>query len=198
MSDATLPQAGWYADPEDPSRERWWNGSGWSDHKRPSTVAAAPTTPPAVARAPSVAAVPSIPPAPAVVPAATGVDFGAPDPTGPRPDPYARPAYSPYTPSPYSPAPYGAVAAPSGTNPLALAGLIVSIVGVFFGIAALVGIVLSILGLAEARKREAAGTPNPGRGLAIAGIVVGSVVAFFGLVVIVIYFVFLLNVGYPS
>ncbi len=39
MSDASAPQPGWYADPENPAGERWWNGSGWSDHKRDSTEA---------------------------------------------------------------------------------------------------------------------------------------------------------------
>lgn len=38
MSDASTPQAGWYADPEDPQGERWWNGTTWSDHKRPATA----------------------------------------------------------------------------------------------------------------------------------------------------------------
>lgn len=184
MSDVSLPQAGWYADPEDPSGERWWNGSGWSDHKRPSTVASVPPPPMAVVNPPGD----------------TGFSFGSPAPAAPRPDPYAPPAAPTYASpaySPYAPAPYGATAAQPSSNALAVAGLIVSIAGVIFGIAALVGIVLSILGLVEARKREAAGTPNPGRGLAIAGIVVGGVVALGNLLLIVVYFAFVFNVGYP-
>lgn len=27
----TLPAAGWYPDPADPSRVRWWDGAAWSD-----------------------------------------------------------------------------------------------------------------------------------------------------------------------
>lgn len=37
MSDVAPPQPGWYADPENPAGERWWNGSAWSEHKRDST-----------------------------------------------------------------------------------------------------------------------------------------------------------------
>jgi uncharacterized RDD family membrane protein YckC len=35
----TLPvssqSAGWYDDPEDPTQERYWDGSAWTDHRRP-------------------------------------------------------------------------------------------------------------------------------------------------------------------
>jgi hypothetical protein len=27
-----LPAPGWYRDPADPSRHRWWDGQGWTDH----------------------------------------------------------------------------------------------------------------------------------------------------------------------
>lgn len=35
-----LPPPGWYADPMDASKERWWSGEGWSEHERalPTTV----------------------------------------------------------------------------------------------------------------------------------------------------------------
>jgi hypothetical protein len=38
MSDQTkvmLPPPGWYADPENPARERWWSGASWTkfDHR---------------------------------------------------------------------------------------------------------------------------------------------------------------------
>ncbi|HXR44411.1 MAG TPA: DUF2510 domain-containing protein [Pseudolysinimonas sp.] len=50
MSDPNaLPIAGWYPDPENAAGERWWNGSGWSDHRRPAT---APVPGPAPATAP--------------------------------------------------------------------------------------------------------------------------------------------------
>ena len=36
MTDTYRP-AGWYPDPEDSSRERWWGGTGWLDTNRPKT-----------------------------------------------------------------------------------------------------------------------------------------------------------------
>lgn len=201
MSDVTPPQAGWYADPENAAGERWWNGSGWSDHKRPATTGAA--APPAVPAAAAPAA-----PAP---PAETGFSFGSPAPDVPRPDPYAPPsAVQPAVPtypaqpsygapaSPYAPAPYGAAAPRSGTNGLAIAGLAVSAAGwlVLGGLAAIAGIILSGFGLARARQMEAAGLPNSGRGIAMAGIVIGIVVLVIGIVIIVVYLAFLMSYGY--
>jgi hypothetical protein len=195
MSDTAPPSAGWYADPENPAGERWWNGSGWSDAQRPSTVAAPvpPVTTP-------------VPPAAAAVPPAAA-PFAAPAPVSadPRPDPYAAPPAA--VPQPYygapgaSPyvAPYGAPARGQGANGLAIAGLIVSSVGwlIVSVLGPVAGIILSAFGLAEAKKREAAGHPNPGRGVATAGLVVGIVVAVLGILIVAVYFVFLLNVGYP-
>jgi hypothetical protein len=43
MSDTSQPVAGWYPDPENPTAERWWDGTGWTDHRRASTVAPAAT-----------------------------------------------------------------------------------------------------------------------------------------------------------
>lgn len=34
MSPSELVPAGWYPDPDDPSRARWWDGEGWSRHSR--------------------------------------------------------------------------------------------------------------------------------------------------------------------
>jgi hypothetical protein len=177
MSDATSPQPGWYADPENPAGERWWNGSGWSEHKRDSTAAAA-------------AAVPA-----PVTPDSAGFTFGAPTLGAPeaRPDPYAPPPTAvaqPYYSSPYVTAPYGAPAYGSGINGLALAGLIVSgvswfIIPVFGSIA---GIILSAFGLSMAKRREAAGNPNTGRGLAMAGLIVGIVIGAISLIGYVAFF----------
>jgi len=38
----SLPPANWYPAPDDPSRERWWNGAEWSDTFRPAGQQAAP------------------------------------------------------------------------------------------------------------------------------------------------------------
>lgn len=166
MSDASAPPpAGWYADPENAAGERWWNGSSWSDHKR---AAAAPA-------------------------AATGFVYGSSAPDA-RPDPYAPVPVggAPVAGSPYvAPLPYGAAPAVPGVNGLALAGLLVAAIGwlIVPFLSGPTGIVLSAIGLSQAKKREAAGHPKPGRGLAIAGIIVGSAVtalsllAFLGLVV---------------
>ena len=45
------PAPGWYADPRDPGRVRWWNGSGWTGHTQPmpGSAPAAPTPAPAPA-----------------------------------------------------------------------------------------------------------------------------------------------------
>lgn len=37
-----LPPAGWFLDPNDATRERWWNGSSWTDHFRASAAATVP------------------------------------------------------------------------------------------------------------------------------------------------------------
>ncbi len=33
------PPAGWYADPEDPSQQRYWDGSAWTAHRMPAAPA---------------------------------------------------------------------------------------------------------------------------------------------------------------
>ena len=172
---AVSPQAGWYADPENPAGERWWNGSGWSDQKRAASAAAAPDS--------------------------TGFTFGSPA-AATRPDPYAPPTYAPqptYTAqstagSPYVAAPYGSSAA-GRSNGLAIAGLIVSAGGwIVLGVlASITGIILSAFGLARAKQAEAAGNPNSGRGIAMAGLVIGIVVTILGILIFVLYLVFILS-----
>ena len=36
------PPAGWYPDPEDPGRQRYWNGAAWDDQDQTATTAALP------------------------------------------------------------------------------------------------------------------------------------------------------------
>lgn len=174
MSDA-LPKPGWYADPENPASERWWNGSGWSEQKRPASVA--PETPgPAPAGPPAAAPIvpPPVFPAPPAAPAAPGFTYGVAAGADARPDPYAPPPPNPGQPYYGAVQPYGA-RPPSSTNGFALAGLLVSSFGwvVASVLGPIVGIVLSIVGLSQATKREQQGLPS-GRGLAIAGIAVGG------------------------
>ncbi|WP_216851897.1 DUF2510 domain-containing protein [Herbiconiux sp. VKM Ac-2851] len=35
QTEGVLPPPGWYADPQDPARERWWSGASWTefDHR---------------------------------------------------------------------------------------------------------------------------------------------------------------------
>jgi hypothetical protein len=40
MTDPTQAAAGWYADPQHPGSERWWNGQQWTEHQRPAPFAA--------------------------------------------------------------------------------------------------------------------------------------------------------------
>ena len=190
MSDVTPPLAGWYADPENPAGERWWNGSGWSDSKRPATTLPPPQTPAAAPAAPT-GATPG-----AAAPGETGFTFGSPAAVDARPDPYAPASGVPV--SPYAPAPYGAAAPGWGTNGLAVAGLVVSAAGwlILGGLAAIAGIILSGFGLARARQAEAAGHPNSGRSIAMAGLVIGIVVLALSILVIVLYVVFVLSIGY--
>jgi hypothetical protein len=193
MSDVSAPQPGWYADPENPAGERWWNGSGWSEHKRDSSEAAA-----------------SVAPATAVAPATPAADspaftFGSPAPIAadPRPDPYAPPApgvATPYYSSPYVGAPYGAPAYGSGINGFALAGVIVSAAGwlIIPVLGPIAGIILSVFGLRTARQREAAGNPNGGRGLAMAGLIVGIIVGAISVLILIIYIVAIVSMmSYP-
>jgi uncharacterized protein DUF4190 len=108
--------------------------------------------------------------------------------TGPSPYPgagYGGPSYPP--PPPYGTAPggyppppmggypnadygYGVPQAPPGTNTMAIASLVASIVGVCCGIGSIIGIVLGILALNQIKQ-----TRQAGHGLAVAGIAVGAV-----------------------
>src|SRR5579862_7114740 len=40
----TATPAGWYSDPDDSTRLRWWDGSRWTDHTQPGSSQPAPST----------------------------------------------------------------------------------------------------------------------------------------------------------
>lgn len=67
MSNPVVP-AGWYADPNDAARLRWWDGMNWQDHFAPAPpampVATPPVGPAANIPAPSTSGVPQGKPAP--------------------------------------------------------------------------------------------------------------------------------------
>jgi hypothetical protein len=184
MSDPNaLPIAGWYPDPENDKGDRWWNGATWSDHRRARndpSQAKAPAAPaasstPAVPAAPGVPATPGVPavPVPPVAPApAAAVNPYA------TADPYAgppAPAYAPYAPA-Y--APNYAPASPM-RNPLALGGMITSLVAllfnfILFGAPGIAGGIVSIFALRRANQLVREGvTLGNGRGMAITGIASG-------------------------
>jgi hypothetical protein len=50
MTDAptNLAPAGWYADANDPGQQRWWDGTGWTDHVQPVPVPATTAPSPAL------------------------------------------------------------------------------------------------------------------------------------------------------
>ena len=38
----TLPAAGWFTDPENPSLQRWWDGAAWTEFRQPLPVVEPP------------------------------------------------------------------------------------------------------------------------------------------------------------
>ena len=153
MDVMALPPAGWYPAPDDPARERWWNGSDWSATYRDAAPQYATPAQPVDPFASHGSA-----------PATAG--YGA-----------AQPGYgAPGAPYPYQP--YQPYVAAQPKNGIATAGFIVSLVGVLiglYGITGIVGAVLSSVGLARANEFARTGLPPVGKGLAIAGIIVGVV-----------------------
>jgi len=126
-------------------------------------------------------------------PAGYGAPYPDPNTATPQfPQPgYGGPGYPP--PPPYGTAPggyppppmgypggpdygYGAPV-PPGTNSMAIASLVASIVGVCCGIGSIVGIVLGILALNQIKQ-----TRQAGHGLAVAGIAVGALTLVISLV----------------
>ena len=201
MSDPNaLPIAGWYPDPENDKGDRWWNGATWSDHRRPRNAGpgwapAKPAKKPSAAKAAAAASADAAAPvagdvtgpaatAPAV-PAAPGIPVpptfvnpyaGAPGAAAPAPYPQFAPYAPAYAPNYAPPQPM--------RNPLALAGMITSLVGllfnwIIFGAPGIVGAIISFIGLRKANQlqREGVAVGN-GKVMAITGIVSGIIGAF--------------------
>jgi hypothetical protein len=90
---------------------------------------------------------------------------------------YGAPAY----PGGYQP--YGVAPRPQGTNGMAIASLVVSLIGLvscFIGIGPIVGLILGVVALNQIKS-----TGQPGRGIALAGVWVGVA----GIVMAIIYWV---------
>lgn len=120
--------------------------------------------------------------------------FSPPQPTYGYP-PYPRPgAYPPYPPGyGYTDPNYPYRLPPGGTNTMAIASLMSSIMGFplvflcYIGLAAwIAGIVLGIVALNQIKE-----THQPGRGLAIAGIAVGAVALVLSVMAAIVFFTML-------
>lgn len=102
-----------------------------------------------------------------------------PYPTGPYPpQQYGAPppGYGPPYTGGYPPGAYGPTPA-TGTNPLAIAALAASVLGVLCGVGGIAGIVLGWIALRQIRR-----TPQEGYGLAVAGIVIGVAAVIISLI----------------
>jgi hypothetical protein len=103
----------------------------------------------------------------------------SPPPPGPSYPPPPAGNYPPPPPGPgYPPPPLGGYPpAAAGTNSMAIASLVCSLLGWLCGIGPILGIVFGILALGKIKE-----TGEGGRGLAIAGIAIGGVLVAFGIV----------------
>lgn len=70
-----------------------------------------------------------------------------------------------------------------GNNNLAVASLVCSVIGLFCGVGAIVGIVLGIVAMNQIKK-----TGQAGHGLALAGVIVGAVSLVLSVIVSLVYF----------
>jgi Domain of unknown function (DUF4190) len=119
------------------------------------------------------------------VPGSSGSPYGTPD------QPYGQPPYeqqpygqAPYGQAPYgSPPPYGQPAGPAQTEPMAVIGLIASVVGLCFA-GLLLGAAGAVLGFVARNRIRASGGAKKGEGLATAAIVVGVIAALLSVVLI--------------
>ena len=109
-------------------------------------------------------------------------------PTPPPPDGGGQPPVPP----PPPPAGYGAgggvppAGVPAGNNPLAIASLVLSIIGVCCGFGSIIGIILGFVAINQIKK-----TGQAGEGLAKAGIVIG----FITLAISIIYWIWAASTG---
>jgi hypothetical protein len=89
---------------------------------------------------------------------------------------------------------YGGYPAPRGTNGLAIASLVCSLVGfACYGVPSLVGVVLGFVSLNQIKQ-----TGQEGKGMALAGIIVGGVIIALYIIGIIIFVVYVSNHPNPS
>lgn len=141
----TVPDAGWYIDPEDSTQMRWWSGASWTEHKAPNTQHVQAATPAVI----DVQDPPYVPMANFHSSTTMDTDRQL---THREKDRQVR-----------------------RNNSLAYTGCVLSLVAFLFNpfaILSILGIVFSAVGLAKSHELDGRQRVT-GRGTAIAGIVVG-------------------------
>jgi hypothetical protein len=168
-----MPVAGWYQDPQEPKKLRWWDGQRWGLHA-PEPAAAAPAVHP---QYPWMGAQPAPGPYPADRPMTQSPTWGfSVPPVGAQP--YPTQPYPAQTQTPLS----GRAArierdrAVRARNPFGYAGLVLALVAFLFdplGIPAVLGIVFGAIGLG--RARQLACGRYTGFGASVAAVALGAV-----------------------
>jgi len=138
---------------------------------------------------------PAGPATPGAAPGATpGATPGQPDPTQPL---YPGASYGPAAASPpgYGYAPYGYPYVPAPkTNGMAVAAMVVSIVGAVglcaWGVGGLIGVVGALLGHVARRQIRTSG--EAGDGMALAGVIVGWIAFAIGLIAVGVFAAFII------
>jgi len=135
-----------YIDPDDPSRQRFWNGQAWTDHVQPADGGRAPSAPLYVP--PVSATPPTLPPSPPTVPVYSPYPYGQPPPPS-----FAGPMSAP-----------GRYGRPMHERPLSQAAVWSIILALF---CPLVGVVVAIVAITSTGPSG----DRRGQGLAITGLV---------------------------
>jgi hypothetical protein len=154
-----LPPAGWYADPEDPSQQRYWDGTTWTEHRVPGPPPAAqqPTQPPTQ---------PS--------------DPWSTEPTAPWGTQAGDPSYAPNQ---------GLSFPQRGpeTSGAAIAALVMGILSIVACLGPITGIPAMVVGRRATRDIDASNGQLEGRGLASAGVITGLIGSLlWGLIVLLL------------
>ncbi len=145
----TAPDAGWYQDPADALRVRWWSGAAWTEHVRPhpERVVPAPPAPPAQPAPPAY----TVPAAPIARPGMASATAARPIGRAERERQMRR------------------------NNPFAYTGLLLALIAFLinpFAIPSLLGTIFSAIGIARASGIDPAVRYN-GRVTSIIGLVLG-------------------------
>lgn len=153
----TLPVAGYYPDPEDGSRLRWWDGTRWG----------------------AVMPVPAAPSAPVVGPTPRGADVRAPQwvaaPRPPAPSEY-RPVGVDATPLRGRRAHVERDRQTRAANPFGYAGLALAIVALLFNLFAVPSILAVVFGaIGLSRAGQLTGHRVTGFGVSLAAVILGLV-----------------------